>query len=544
MKRKQNTGKIVITAPNNMFVLRLLDDQLWEVAVSAGRELRVSVPQGLYVARCEMGGPSAQKTFRVTPGTTTRVNFLPDDLPGIPTSAPVSGATNEHEYYKEHVKKLSLAESADARWKKKEARLIVMNRRLQENSKVKVSLTGFRLLTTQGEVVTGFARSKSAAGEDNRQRDDNDVGRASLSIDLPAGGYLLEWPPSAAPRGKRIVFPLWIAPGWVTSLFLGVCEGEKHPDPASISLHLGMLHEPDIGGFHAGDTGVNNTQDLVGTATELALASLRTGRRQLADSMLEQLLWDKFVNPMSGILGAYMLCQRDKTNWGLLSHVISRLNELLPGHPDIQGIIAVARNGGWDSTEDPQPIDFPPMLQLGLSAVSDFEWHTKIPLVKEASIAEQASLQNASNGLWTTLLMQVKGSVSSSTSKAKSTPQKNIRGTASRHVKSPKRQDSQSASENPRILRKHSIAKSPKKAKSGWISFQYADNTSKSLIRTSRQSKTSTKGIYVSFLQSDKTSGNQGKGTMLQMRRLGYSVASAENLLTKMQTLGNTPKIQ
>lgn len=403
MKDLSVQGAIEVTSTSKMFVLSILDDQLCELAISNGGNLSLQVPPGLYIARCEAGGPAAQKTVRVTSGGTQKVHFDAKDLPRMNSSAPVIGAENNHEYFRLHARELSVAPQADASWNSNESRLIVMNRRLREGAECMAHLNGFQLLTHEGKFVTRFVRDPSRLGEDQRRREDESFGRYAFSIDLPPGGYILKWPSGYRLFEPRVCFPVWIAAGWCTRVYLGVNDGEKYPAPSSVSVHMGKLGEEGQMNFQREDTRTTESTPPVGTATELALASLRTGRRQLSDAMLDELLQNKFSNPMSGILGAYMLCQRDKPNWDLFSRVYRALSVEIPGHPDLAGLAALAYKHVTSIPFPREPVEFPPMVRIGSKALSEQDWSDSLSegLVADGSLAELARLQSFGGGVWT-----------------------------------------------------------------------------------------------------------------------------------------------
>lgn len=401
-------GTIQIEVPSPLFVVRILDSQLWEVASTANGQLEHELPAGLYIARCEMGGPAIQKTFKVVAGKPSTVSFSDSciDNVRIPSAAPVSGAVNNHEYYSEHVRDLSLAAKADAVWKNGQARLIVMNRSMVDVMlpTPPVSLKGFRLHTVNGEEVSRFILRGSSGVLIRRRVENRQFKRFAFSIDLPPGGYLLTWPAGFGPKGQRVCMPVWISAKCTTGVFLGVNPEDRFPSPDLVSVQLGARRNE--GGFDRGDYRSKNTMDLLGAAAELALASLKTGRRQMSDTMLDMLLEDKFRNPMSGIVGAYMLCQRSNPNWKLFQKVFGRLQDLLGrDHPELAGLAALARQSGWKHMADFPPSTFPPMLRVGLSALAGQEWQKGGLRIVPGSLTELANMAAWSNSVWSMLTM-------------------------------------------------------------------------------------------------------------------------------------------
>jgi hypothetical protein len=391
MSALPTTGRVTIRAPAPMYVLRLLDRRFWEVASSSTGELRKSVAPGWYMARCEMGGPAMQKSIRIVAGEHIEYTFESAAGPSMPSAAPVAGAQNNHEYYQQHALELSRAAHADLRRGSGACRLVILNRRLSEDSSTAVTLKGFHLLDARGRVVSNLVRHERKSGEAVRRREDRQFGRASYSLDLTPGGYLLAWP-SGSGRRSRTCLPLWLPTGWVTSVFLGVAGEQTVPEPDRASIHMGPRNG-DRFGMHTAE----------GTATELALASLRTGRRQLTDRMLREMLHAKFSNPMCGLLGAYMLCEREEPDWDLFGVVLNNLRGLIPGHPDLEGLAAVALKRGWapKRTWTSHPITFPAVVRSGLRALSDLEWQDGMDLLTSYSLAEVACRHMTARGPWT-----------------------------------------------------------------------------------------------------------------------------------------------
>lgn len=425
------TGNIRIQAPSDMFVLRLLNNRLREMGTSAEGALECNVPPGYYVARCELGGPAMEAGVRVNAGEHVTIAFGQQQtrvdckgpkggikttrdqraMPEFTSAAPVAGAVNNHEYYEMHARELVARPEADLCWKVAGARLIVMIRRLSATDGRRVALRGFKLLDVTGAEVTNFSGRKPNT---MRSADDAAFGRYAFSVDLPSGGYLLAWPASYGHPDELTCLPIWLPHQGergkaVCSVYLGVQTGEKFADPSMASMHLGFLSSPDAG-YSGGGIADRPMPELSGTATEFALASLRTGRRQLTDRMLRRLLHEKFAYPMGGILGAYMLCERDTVNWKLFDEVIGNLYRLVGDHPDVRALIAVAESRGHSLKKLPAlanlrtvAANFPPTVLAGLNALRSAE-----KSIAPGSLAALAALEAAPTGPWTTFPVPVK----------------------------------------------------------------------------------------------------------------------------------------
>jgi hypothetical protein len=266
MSALPTTGRVTIRAPAPMYVLRLLDRRFWEVASSSTGELRKSVAPGWYMARCEMGGPAMQKSIRIVAGEHIEYTFESAAGPSMPSAAPVAGAQNNHEYYQQHALELSRAAHADLRRGSGACRLVILNRRLSEDSSTAVTLKGFHLLDARGRVVSNLVRHERKSGEAVRRREDRQFGRASYSLDLTPGGYLLAWP-SGSGRRSRTCLPLWLPTGWVTSVFLGVAGEQTVPEPDRASIHMGPRIWGSLRYAHRGRDGHRTGPRLIANRT-------------------------------------------------------------------------------------------------------------------------------------------------------------------------------------------------------------------------------------------------------------------------------------
>ncbi len=397
---------VTIKGPNAMYVLRLVDQRLREVGSSGAGEIVLHVAPGVYTARCEAGGPAAEQTFRVSAGEERTIDFSIAELPRYESAAPVSGARNNNEHHSDYAVS-QMAGMLDQKWKKGGVRLLLMNRRLTDDISIPVTLEGFSLISAVGALITDIGPMEGRF-KDDELKDNITYGRDSFLLDLPPGGYVLCWPETQENPTDRPGIPIWLPTGdgghdWDTFVFVAVDKGQSSPPPWNVSVHLSERRttKHSTRAFGPGDRKDSKAQMLSSTATELALASLRTGRRQLSDETLWELLRDKFRNPMSGILGAYMLCERDAPNWELFEKVIRRLRELVPDHPDIQGLTAFAAKNGWKKAEGLRGVTFPPMLQVGATALSELDWEGHHDLVKPGSMAEIAALRWIKGGPWT-----------------------------------------------------------------------------------------------------------------------------------------------
>jgi hypothetical protein len=98
-----------------------------------------------------------------------------------------------------------------------------------------------------------------------------------------------------------------------------------------------------------------------------------------------------------------MLCEREEPDWDLFGVVLNNLRGLIPGHPDLEGLAAVALKRGWAPKRKwtSHPITFPAVVRSGLRALSDLEWQDGMDLLTSYSLAEVACRHMTARGPWT-----------------------------------------------------------------------------------------------------------------------------------------------
>jgi hypothetical protein len=191
--------------------------------------------------------------------------------------------------------------------------------------------------------------------------------------------------------------PVWMSPGWITFVFASALGDSETPRPQTVSVHMALLGT-EVSAYDDETAEIN-------ALAELALASLRTGRRQLGDREIRRIVRAKFQNPMLGILGSYVLLAEDNRNSSLLGILNSHLHELVADHPDVRAIDLLVRTPG--EPLDTAAFDFPPMLAQGLQSLDRLEWsetpkqnNARGPLLKGA--ARLARLRALAESPWTT----------------------------------------------------------------------------------------------------------------------------------------------
>lgn len=360
-----SSGTIRINSPEGVFPVVLLDSKLRSVARGYGK-LEVQVPAGLYIARCEVGGPSIERIVKLAAGESNTVDFNADELRAMPSAAPVLSSVTRHEFYS--YPSAALVNEVLASSTEESGNLVLFASRFEEalkptfNGARPVAWGSLRLRDSRGNVLVQLP------GDSSRSTDDAYKGRAGVAITaLPAGGYFLEWPsPDTDTKGVQLQ-PLWIVKGWTTLIFASAVGDGPTPRRETVSVQM-IRYDSRI----RVEDGV---QDYLNTAAELALASLRSGYRQIDDQPLSQLLHHKFDNPVLGILGTYVMLQESPPNFELLREVLRNLDALVDQHPDVLALRVIAATkwpGEFDATKG-LFLNFPPTVHRGLMTVEAWE---------------------------------------------------------------------------------------------------------------------------------------------------------------------------
>jgi hypothetical protein len=386
------TSKIIITSRYDLFPVELLDQQFIRIERNYGR-LEAEVPPGLYLARCEIGGPAVERLVKVAAGQTVKVEFSETNIYVMPSAAPVPGTVSRREHYTEAVWNLARRSAPVTVGLGAQLVLFATRQDFAKNpdwntGALPVNWRGVQLLDSDGRLRLDLP------GENGRDYEDRRVGRAGFSTELEPGGYFLKWPTIEFGDGRNALQPLWLSAGWITFVFAWASGDSPTPQRDSVSIHMARIGR--LG--HAYD----DETDRINGAAELALASLRTGRRQLGDKDLRTLLYAKFENPMLGLLGAHMLLQRSAPNTALFTEVCGNLRHLLGAHPDVDALeyLAAQRLGLPPRADLESKFDFPPMLRDGLLGIDDARWRSASE-PRLTTTARLARLRLLPEGPWT-----------------------------------------------------------------------------------------------------------------------------------------------
>lgn len=384
---------IEVTTPCGMFPVELLDRRFQRMARVYG-DLKKEVPPGIYLIRCEVGGPAAERLLKLTAGQNIKVEFTEAAINVMPSSAPVLGSISRHEFYSEPACALATVQpphftfGAGARFVLFGTRLDFATQPDFSRAPPPVNWQGVKLLDHQGRTIA------SLPGEGIRSDEDKLYGRVGLCMDMSPGGYFLQWPAADMGKDRSALQPIWLPQGWTTFLFASALGDGPTPQRDTVSIQLARLGMAPMP-YDSEVTRMNG-------AAELALASLRTGRRQLGDAFVQPLLHANFENPMLGLIVGYMLLERSNPDGRLFAEVCKNLRNVLGSHPDLMVLELLAKKRfnhslipGFDTE-----FDFPPMLRNGLLSLDDERWKMDTT-IKLSATARLARFRLLAEGPWT-----------------------------------------------------------------------------------------------------------------------------------------------
>lgn len=365
--------------------LEILDGEFQVVARGFGR-LEAELAPGLYKARASVGAAVQERIFAVEEGAPPMPVTL--DPVRFASPVPLNDTSTSHEYHQAAVAAalnepplvlgsgagllLSLRDPSDAPSTQTPASLFEYAR----------SFEGFRLYDRAGSLLIDY---------DQAARRDPTYRYAVLNAELEPGSYVLYWAREGQPVVAR---PVFIAPGWVTQLFVlieTVGEGAlPRPNLADSSVQMAPLGCPDY------------PSERFFRLAEIARQSLLQGRNIVEHEVMNMLLGDKFGNPLLGLLAAHLLLLDAEPRLSLLHIVLGNLNAMLG--PDLPDIVALRlRMQQLEHPDQAPPSDqkvfSPPLLRaswdiLAQQAALDEEFFP------EESLCRQISDRVVDNGVW------------------------------------------------------------------------------------------------------------------------------------------------
>lgn len=385
-------ARVELASRNSSLELSIVASDFRPLASGVGR-LSVEVPPGIYQLVARAGPVVERKLIRLDPGG---VYSDADVAVRFPAPAPVTDTSTSHEYQQDAAQQASQA-AAQMAGPPSALVIVVRDVRGYDGPPMEAGdVACFGLVDQSLNPVPGFDQGWSLKPKE---------AVAVWSGRLPSGGYALRTDPARAQGGARrpatsqaFDQSIWLSANWQTVVF--ITTGEGGPRTSAASVHMAQV-----------GIGWSPYETEVGLALELAHWGLRMGRSVVPENLLNVLLGTKFVNPMLGIVGAHSLLLRADTDPGLLEIVLSNLENMVPGHPDVIALrwMAAARRGGAGvgaSTVRMPPAQpapaaiWPPMMLPSYRALIEMD-AAHPTAIADGSPAERAAANLLIQGIWT-----------------------------------------------------------------------------------------------------------------------------------------------
>ncbi|AKJ03458.1 Hypothetical protein AA314_05084 [Archangium gephyra] len=339
--------------------------------------LVTELPPGLYKIRFRVG-PFLQELHQAlepgSQGVLVEAPWMRFDSP-----APLANTRLTHEYHEEAAEKLSRSDRVHVQLGAG-SRLFVFTRDWELKGEGHPA-NGLSLHDVEGRLLVEFWRAgeQGGAGLD---------AWAACHLELKPGSYRLRV--DAGPEGvfEQIIVT---CAGWQTQVFLLRTRYGVHDDapwrPDLSNASILMEHASQDRGFQAWDERLR--------LAELARLSLGGRQPYLLQKHLGELLKGKFENPMLGLYAAHALLENRTSapasvdsHRPLLHEVVSNLQGLIPGHPDVEALRL------WLELVSPETLSgryaSPPMLRGSWSIIVE-KTGTHPALIPADSLAARIS---------------------------------------------------------------------------------------------------------------------------------------------------------
>ena len=301
-------GRIEVWSQIQALELAIVASDLTPIAVGNGR-IEADVEPGIYEVVARAGPIVDRDLVKVDPGATVTRS---DVQVAFPSAAPIEGTSTFHE---SHASFVSAASGSLARSTAAGSGLVLSLRDVRGAAGPAIDPSVIQAFSLFDATLTPVTPADGGWQVNAADR------IAAWSQPLPPGGYILR-ATAGTQVAETVERSIWLAPGWQTLVF--VTTGDAGPDVGTASVAM-----TDLGSeWLPWDRNITS-------ASELCLWGLREGRAVVPDDLLGVALNGKFRDPMLGILGAHALLLRRPIDGSMLDTVLTNLEGLVPGHPDV-----------------------------------------------------------------------------------------------------------------------------------------------------------------------------------------------------------------
>lgn len=332
-----NSVTLTIRAADEASEIFLIDAGLSRIASGVGR-LKIDVDPGIYKVRFRSGASQHDELVEISGLDENVVVQGPPIL--FHTAAPIDKTLTTHEYHSGPATMLSKQVNCEIGYGG-ELFIFVREEEGDQIQDQEFSVSGVTVHSLDGMELATF------------EQGDVDIQYrwSAITLRLDPGTYSIRV--ASGPIGTYEIF-VTISQGWQTQVFM-VMDEFWHD---RISFRAPSLRSASVLMSHQG-RGFDPYSRTVRLA-ELARHALEQGRNVISSQLMNELLSEKFEDPMLGIIAAHLIMRRHRPNWDLLLVVINNLANMLGEHPDVQALqIAMKKK----SVTRIDSISSPPLLR-------------------------------------------------------------------------------------------------------------------------------------------------------------------------------------
>ena len=362
--RSKPTVSLNVQAPELTTEIFVIDSLFRRVASGLGH-LETAVSPGLYKIRFRSGNSQRDELVEAT--TEKSPLYITTKPLGFASAAPMVNTRTTREHHSDAAEQYSyntqLSRGAGSH-------LYIFLRDLQGDSS-EPPWAGVSLHDLHGNQIADLSEGVCDANN----------AFAALNLELIPGTYRLRV--DSGPLGIFEMF-LITCRGWQTQVFLLATDlqaGETTVRRATLKTAAVFMARCGKG-YHPNGDHVR--------LTELARQGLVHGRKVVQGDQLNQMLLDKFENPMLGIYGAHLLLAAHRPKHQLINTVVNNLRDLLGLHTDVE---ALALRNSPNEQVNRREFPTPPMLQ------KSWELIVKDSLRRMATVPAESINEKLTDGL-------------------------------------------------------------------------------------------------------------------------------------------------
>jgi hypothetical protein len=343
-----------------------------QVVARGVQSLHTEVSPGVYTSRVSIGDSLRDERHIVRPDKPFSRTL---DAPPVSSAIPLTGSTTSHEYHQAAVGNASATSAEVALHADGDSSIFVSLREWTTEGQGRRS---------RGPLASALTLWSADGGDLHTFTDMADTGQgdraAVQGVRIRQGFYRL----ASRIDDAVIEMPVYALPNWQMQIYL-----LSKPAPVGLAPDFSraamLWARPGIG-FDP------NREDL--RILESVRFAAEAGRQHLTDKGLTDALYEKYSNPMLGLLSAHALWQRQAIDPSLLAQVTKNLEAMLGPIPDVIALeLALAPDA------DVAPVEYPPLLR--------WSWDLLLrrsvdrpDIIRRHSFAERVGCHVVGRGVW------------------------------------------------------------------------------------------------------------------------------------------------